>query len=476
MSLFTKRTLFILAIGLLLGTTNIKAQNISVADFYYAENDLTARTHGTSVEDQNGNLCALIKVRTTERGLWTFDVGMLGVTRTEMQNESHAAEIWVYVPFGVTRITIQHERLGLLDKWKFLCDIAKGCTYVMVLDMDASIPPPQGPQQQYLVFQISPADATLEVNDSAWRVENDGNALKSVGFGTYKYRVQSHGYKNEVGMVTVDNLDKPKIVSVVLTPVFSETQSSNQQITPIPSEGFLEGVFSVSPTQKVRFSKGNLQYQASTDIWRFAEHQWDMIGKENKKISNTNNNWIDLFGWGTGDDPIKHDIDNKTYKFVDWGNNPISNGGNVANLWRTLKKDEWVYIIQKRKTASGIRYAKAQVNGVNGLILLPDSWDGNTYALKETNTNDSKYSSNIIGQNDWNNMELAGAVFLPSTGYRAQPPVAIFKIGSRGNYWSSTDYNFQDAYYVWIDEKDVDPASSLRFNSGYCVRLVYTLQ
>ena len=78
------------------------AQNISVADFYYAENDLTARTHGTSEEDQNGNICALIKVKTTEKGTWTFDVGMLGVWKTEMQNAAHAAEIWVYVPFGVT--------------------------------------------------------------------------------------------------------------------------------------------------------------------------------------------------------------------------------------------------------------------------------------------------------------------------------------------------------------------------------------
>ena len=66
--------LFLLGQGLALD-----AQNITVADFYYAENDLTARTYGTSEEDQNGNLCALIKVRTTEKGLWAFDVGMLGV-------------------------------------------------------------------------------------------------------------------------------------------------------------------------------------------------------------------------------------------------------------------------------------------------------------------------------------------------------------------------------------------------------------
>lgn len=99
---------FYLSVLLLFFGLLAQAQNISVADFYYAENDLTARTHGTSEEDQNGNICALIKVKTTEKGTWTFDVGMLGVKKTEMQNAAHAAEIWVYVPFGVTWLYPSH--------------------------------------------------------------------------------------------------------------------------------------------------------------------------------------------------------------------------------------------------------------------------------------------------------------------------------------------------------------------------------
>ena len=39
-----------------------------------------------------------------------------------------------------------------------------------------------------------------------------------------------------------------------------------------PIEGSLSGVFSVGNGKQVRFSQGNLQYQASTDTWRFAEH------------------------------------------------------------------------------------------------------------------------------------------------------------------------------------------------------------
>lgn len=63
--------------------------------------------------------------------------------------------------------------------------------------------------------------------------------------------------------------------------------------------GAVDGLFSVSATKKVYFSKGNLQYQASTNTWRFATNQWDRIGSGNSSISSSYSGWIDLFGWGT---------------------------------------------------------------------------------------------------------------------------------------------------------------------------------
>lgn len=198
-----------------------QAQHISVKDFYYAENDLTARTYGTSVEDQNGNLCALIKVRTTERGMWTFDVGMMGVTKIETQKENHSAEIWVYVPFGVTRMTIQHEKLGILDKWPFPCSIEKGCTYIMELTTGkVKTIVEEAVNQQYLAFQITPADAVLEVNGKIWEVDADGNAQEYVGFGSYEYRVQAPNYHSAVGKVTVNDPDNTVFRSVTLDPNF----------------------------------------------------------------------------------------------------------------------------------------------------------------------------------------------------------------------------------------------------------------
>lgn len=209
-------SLFLLAFGL-----STYAQNISVDNFYYAENDLTARTHGTSVEDQNGYLCALIKVETTEKGIWSFDVGMLGVTKTEMQITAHPAEIWVYVPYGVIWITIQHNKFGKLNHYKFPCSIEKGCTYIMKLNVTSPPPPPDDETtEQWLVFEITPHDAVLEVDKKMWPVSAEGTARNMMPFGTYTYQVQAQNYYTEVGKVEVNDSENSKVVTVKLKPNF----------------------------------------------------------------------------------------------------------------------------------------------------------------------------------------------------------------------------------------------------------------
>ena len=93
------------------------------------------------------------------------------------------------------------------------------------------------------------------------------------------------------------------------------------------TEVALSGLFSVSADKQVYFSQGNLQYQASTDTWRFAENQYDMIGNDNANVSSSYSGWIDLFGWGTGNHPTDTIQNSEIYnEFVDWGVNPIYNG------------------------------------------------------------------------------------------------------------------------------------------------------
>ena len=195
----------------------------------------------------------------------------------------------------------------------------------------------------------------------------------------------------------------------------------NESLVNCP-EGAINGLFSISPTQKVYFSKGNLQYQASTNTWRFAEHQWDIAGWDNSNRSATYDGWIDLFEWGAGDKPLGgHDVAAqwRSRQFFDFGNNAISNGGNIEKLWRTLTVKEWSYLLYERQNISGMRFVKATINDTGGLILLPDNWKKDMYKLRKVNNGNSNYDSNIISVDDWIRVfEANGAVFLPAGGLR----------------------------------------------------------
>ena len=235
--------------------------------------------------------------------------------------------------------------------------------------------------------------------------------------------------------------------------------------------GAINGLFSLGNSQYIYFSKGNLQFQASTNTWRFAENQYEIIGNDNANIgSSSYTGWIDLFGWGTGNNPTNSSVSSHDYEdFTDWGNNAISNGGNTTNTWHSLTQDEWVMILFYRNTDSGLRFAKANVNGINGLILLPDNWSTNTYYLYNTNTANAAYSSNTIGLLNWSLLEEAGAVFLPAAGTRSG--TTISNVESYGEYWTSSFFQAGDAIDIYISDSSAE--TMVRgLSDGCSVRLV----
>lgn len=219
---------------------------------------------------------------------------------------------------------------------------------------------------------------------------------------------------------------------------------------------------------KIFFSQGNLQYQASTNTWRFAEHQYDLIGSDNSNISSTYSGWIDLFGWGTGSNPTNASTDYNDYStFVDWGTNAITNGGNTPNQWRTLTNDEWGFLCHTRANAADLR-CQARVNGVHGYIFLPDDFVlpvGLTFLA-----NANEWAMNVYSALEWSKLEAAGAVFLPAAGDRYGTDVG--SVGLRGLYWSATP---RDTYYAFFFSFNSDGASTAALsirNSGLSVRLV----
>lgn len=191
------------------------AQNISVKSFSLDETDVTANLQGTTVLDQNGEKCALIKVFTTATG-FTFDVGSLGVQKVEQKT----GEIWLYVPQGVRRLTMNHAQLGKCE-YAFTIPVEKAHTYNMELvagEVQTIIK--NAVTSQYVLFRVTPSNASIEIDGQMLEVR-DGGASKRMPFGTYDYKVQAPRYYAKSGQVTVNDPENKRIVNVSLEPAFS---------------------------------------------------------------------------------------------------------------------------------------------------------------------------------------------------------------------------------------------------------------
>ncbi len=232
--------------------------------------------------------------------------------------------------------------------------------------------------------------------------------------------------------------------------------------------------FSISSSKQVYFSSGNLQYHPVNNEWRFAEDQLDYIGEANVNCSSTYNGWLDLFGSNTS---VHFGVSTSTnYRecnvlFVDWGTNQI--GNDAPNTWRTLTWDEWAYVVFDRPNASSLR-GVVQVNGVNGLVLLPDNWVCPSGVTFKPGVH-SEYSAEAYGQyqtftaEQWSKLEAAGAVFLPAAGGRDGSNVLV--VQELGYYWSAPYHNYYQADYLSFNSGEVAIQRDIRY-FGFSVRLV----
>ena len=259
----------------------------------------------------------------------------------------------------------------------------------------------------------------------------------------------------------------------------------------------INGKFSVSDTKQVYFSKGNLQ-ATTTDLganwtWAFAAHQWDYVGsaaannsmKTDGTGTVTANGTVDLFGWvgasrtsaaKWGISASKNSADygnvyNEALK-SDWGNVP-----GIGSGWYTLSQAEWNYLFNTRSatTVNGVndaRYAKAIVNGEDGIVLFPDSYTHPTgvTAPKSINSDNISFADahNTWSGDDWTKMEKAGCVFLPAGGNH----IGMVMNSLVGYYWTSTSYEGY-AYNVNFTTKTVNTSTSKDYRyKGQSVRLV----
>jgi len=189
--------------------SNLSAE-ISVKSFRKLENDLDARVNAP-IKDFSGDISAIIKVVTTQTG-FTFDCGQAGIVKTV----NKPSEIWVYVPYGVKRISIMHPQLGQLRDWIFSQPIEKATVYEMVLvsgRVETTVI--EEIAKQWLVITPQPDKAMIYIDD-VFVSKGEYQAQRVPGI--FNYRVEAPLYHTEAGKLEITN--EKKELKVNLKPAF----------------------------------------------------------------------------------------------------------------------------------------------------------------------------------------------------------------------------------------------------------------
>lgn len=476
--------------------------------------------------DDNDKPYAVLKIKTENiSSKERHELNFKGDAQTFFEVEYQDGEIWLYISYYATYIKISHDEFSSTE-FHFPFNMKPKCGYELTL-INKTAPISNG--WASLTITTSPENgAEIKLNGRNLN-QTTPYTNNMIPAGKYEITVSKFGFEDVTKTIVVDedqvtNLDVEmpylySILNIVSEPSGALIYIDDVEYGVTPStidsikygfhelrlkknnyvlyikqievkskslgfdaflkscpEGAIDGVFSVGDNKQVYFSKGNLQYQASTNTYRFADNQWDYIGKDNNNISKNYSGWIDLFGWGTGNNPTQRSYSRDNYmSFTDWGSNNISNG--AGRIWSTLTYDEWVYLLYTRSKNSSISFAKAIVNGVSGVIILPDNWNSDTYSLIYTNNRDVDFNKNRISKNDWTNkLEANGAVFLPAAGYRwgTSQDVLIEDIGNYGHYWSSS-CNESHTYEVFFGYNFLDVSWKSR-EYGNSVRLVWYIE
>ena len=227
----------------------------------------------------------------------------------------------------------------------------------------------------------------------------------------------------------------------------------------------LSGSFSVSKTQKVHFSHGNLRYTVSSGVWDFYPNQYDCA-------STYESNVISLFNWGYNetqsiipDGSFTNNVSFASGDLMledDWGYHV-----GEKNTWRTLTTKEWQYLFNEGAYANATRaglyaYGVTVAGKANCTVLYPDGFSG----TKVSNGDLTSYDT----ASEWEAAQNEGVVCLPAVGYRSSG--SVNDVNQTATYWSSTAYDSNNAYIVYFNSTILLAGSYNNRDHGYAVRLV----
>lgn len=217
-------------IFLFIGVTfGINAQ-IAVKSFTKLDNDLTARIDAPK-RDQNGDVCAIIKVVTTQTGFgWEPDG--LGIVAAVPK----IGEYWLYIPYGAKRLTIKHPQLGILRDYMYPLPIEKATVYELVLVSGTveTIVKPSEILTEWVIITSEPSGADVYIDEKATGIATPFSGQYPVGKHSYRLNLDMY-YPDAgrfeivegLGKVVIESTLKPTFGQIVL----SSTPESGAKVT-----------------------------------------------------------------------------------------------------------------------------------------------------------------------------------------------------------------------------------------------------
>lgn len=224
-------------------------------------------------------------------------------------------------------------------------------------------------------------------------------------------------------------------------------------------------------------SPGNVQLYMNSDghyHYRFAEHQWDIIGGANIVNGALSTTAIDLFPYGRANAPFEADQltgANEMLEFAssgytcdftsDWITPHLKptehvlakNGGHLNN---TNNNGNDVYF----GTDASLATISVGTTTHTGLIVLPDKYPGQRFTASR-----NSHSIVTIGAEQWFQMEAMGAIFLPLTGQ------LTYDHNNTNPRWTGGTVDAGDShgllgYYTYKDPAGNNSAHYLIINDG----------
>lgn len=236
------------------------------------------------------------------------------------------------------------------------------------------------------------------------------------------------------GVIVTDIVHNTKTVTLTAEipraqVAFTPAISLNDATTVTPTS------FSVSATDKIYFSAGNLNH---SDIFTFIE---DLDSYELKTDGHIKNKKSNEASGGF------------CFQFYDINSDGSING--FDETWRVLTRDEWTYLLHARLTdvtIADVENANAifcKINNRKGLLVIPDNfvmpvttveWKANSINRYRTSTAVSVTYTPLTTA-DWKTLQAAGCIFLPQCGWSKDD-------SGDGYYWSATESSDINAYGI----------------------------